>query len=88
MVETSDNDELLADLFRHPGWPILTQRLKERKAKDTQSLALGILAVTTPLNQREIDETRGFWRGADYLLRETSNAAKALERPTKEGEPV
>ena len=84
MVSTSENDDLLADLFRHPGWAELELRLVARKDFDTKTLALATLTATTLIDQRKVDETRGFWRGADWFLKETKRGARAYERTNNE----
>ncbi len=80
------SDDLLADLFQHPGFTVLKERLQERKNKDLDVLARSILYLNGEVDQRAIDEKRGFWRGADWFLTETKKGASAFAHEHEESE--
>lgn len=82
-----DRARELSKLQEHPSWPILKTELER-----VRDLYVGRLARTfatggisaLPLNQREIDYQRGFFRGAKWILDNPdmaeSTLMKALER--------
>lgn len=61
--------ELIAGLLKHPGYQALVAELEAKREQYFANLAKGIATQQTPVDQREIDEKRGFWKGAIYALK-------------------
>ena len=73
-------DAQLDDLFRHPGFEVLKKRMHEQRTDDARILANTILHSNNVIDQRLIDERRGFWRGQDWFIRETKRGARAYTK--------
>jgi hypothetical protein len=72
--------DLLADLFKHPGFKVLTERVEaeiERKKGHIISTALN---TQTAVDQRKIDQTRGFIEGYKEFLKQTEKGSKAFDQ--------
>jgi len=81
VAKSSDHDDALLDeLFRHPGFDVLKKRIEETREDDALILANTIIRSTHPIPQRMVDERRGFWKGADWFLRETKRGASAFTK--------
>ncbi len=79
-VAKEHEDVLLNELFNHPGFEVLKKRLKEQETDDALILARTILQSNKPIDQQQVDERRGFWRGADWFIRETKRGASAFTK--------
>ena len=81
MAKSSDHDDaLLAEVIKHPGFTVLRDRVERRRELGSLRLADKIIASNKPIEQREIDEERGFWRGVDWFIRETKRGASAFDK--------
>lgn len=85
--------ELVAGLMKHPAYKVLIEELEAMRERYFATLARGIATQTGPVDQREIDEKRGFWKGAIYALKvfpkQTSNDwDKYVEAVLKESDAV
>lgn len=98
---TSEELEFLDQMSRlleHPGFQMLTERVKEKREQYRLNLATGIGMTgdwnAPPVDQREIDYKRGFWNGAVFaLVRFPKQFAKdwekfVAEQTTKESDPA
>lgn len=83
-ISTSETDAILADLLQHPGFEILKSRIEETKDKQALRLAGTMLHSNDLIDQRKVDEMRGFWRGVDWFIRETKRRANAFEKGVEE----
>lgn len=79
--DLSDQDDvLLADLLKHPAMSVLMRRVEARKTEDALRLAKKIVEQNYPIDQRSVDETRGFWRGVEWFIRETKRGGHAFDK--------
>jgi hypothetical protein len=78
------DDSLLADLLQHPGFEVLKKRSEDRAVEEALKLADTMLHSNAPINQRKIDEMRGFWRGVEWFIRETKRGARAFDKGVEE----
>ena len=60
--------EQISALLKHPGLQVLRAEIKVAREKYIANLARGLAMHTDPVDQREIDEKRGFWKGAIWAL--------------------
>lgn len=85
--ELGDSVRELSKLVEHPSWPVLRAEFEKRKDAYVSKIARGLTAGgidAKPIDQREIDYTRGFIRGAQAVLDTPDNALKALEEALRE----
>lgn len=81
------DDQLLAQLAQHPGWEVLEKRFLEKRDQYFVNLGRQIQGNRTePLDQRVIDEKRGFWLGGVWLLKEAKSAKATFERENEKGD--
>jgi hypothetical protein len=78
----------LAELRKHPAWPILRQHFEDKQNEDALSLAHSLIWDSKPVDQRKLDEARGRWRAYRQILGTPDLAAKRLEKLTKEDDRV
>ena len=87
--ELGDTVRELAKLVEHPSWPALRSEFEKRKEAHVTKIARDLAAGgidAKPIDQRHIDYTRGFLRGAQAVLDTPGNALAALEEALrKEG---
>lgn len=80
---TRHEQQLIADLMKHPAWPVLTEVI-ERHEKTT-TLALGRKAMKGELTSDHAAEMRGFYRGCRFVLHEVAASFRKVmendERP-------
>ena len=82
-----EEDEMIAALTESLPFRALQARVKRNHKKYAQNLADGILTQKRPVDQREIDEKRGYFRGAKhYILYLPAFLAGKLEDQAKESE--
>ena len=81
--ELGDTVRELAKLTEHPSWRTLRSEFEKRKdayiTKIARDIAAGGIDAKL-IDQREIDYTRGFLRGAQAVLDTPGNAMDALEK--------
>lgn len=84
-----DRAQSLSKLVDHPSWQTLRDELSRVKEAYMGRLARKLLAggiSATPVDQRELDYQRGFFSGAEWILKNPEQAessfAQALERMT------
>ena len=58
----------VARLAAHPDWEILTEEVKRRRDVYFKNFAQGLAKSRNLVDQREVDEKRGFWIGAIWAL--------------------
>ena len=75
----NDEDDLLASLADHPGWPVLEKLAGERQEKRVKTIANLLLTGADP-NMRDIDVERGERAGAKWLLRQPGLARERLTK--------
>ena len=70
MTRTKDPEamDLIAALINHPGYAALVEQLALAREQYFANFAKGLMASMNPIDQREVDEKRGFWKGAHYAL--------------------
>lgn len=61
--------ELITGLLQHPGYKALVEEILAARERYFANLAKGIATQAAPVDQREIDEKRGFWKGAVWALK-------------------
>lgn len=61
--------ELISGLLKHPGYLALVEQMLVAREKYFANLARGLASQAAPVDQREIDEKRGFWKGAIWALK-------------------
>lgn len=83
-IQKEHENVLLNDLFKHPGFEVLMQRIDKLSEEDALTLANTILHSGNPIDQRRVDEKRGFWRGVEWFIRETKKGARVFERMGEE----
>lgn len=76
----SHDDNLLAEWLKHPGAQVATQRIQETLHAKGEKIARDLLTRTAPIDQRMVDEARGFKQGAEWFLVEAKRGARAFER--------
>jgi len=64
---------LIQALQRHPGYTVLLDRILIDRERYFANLARGLMRQKGEVDQREIDEKRGFWAGAVWALKTFPN---------------
>ena len=73
--------EALATLAGHPGMEVLARLLRAERDRYFANFAAGLATSRRPVDQREVDEKRGFWDGVLYVAeRYPALAEKKWER--------
>lgn len=88
MVETSkelsseriERLELIARLADHPGFKALCDELEELEEKWYSNFARGLARNPGPVDQREVDEKRGYWEACRFVGRIVKLRTKELEK--------
>jgi hypothetical protein len=60
--------EAISQLYAHPAWAVLEQEVTAARDKFFTNFAAGLAMRREPVDQREVDEKRGFWAGAIWAL--------------------
>lgn len=68
----------LAAISQHPSWPDFLEEI-EAKATRLEKRTLSLCMGVAPVNQRDIDYTRGFINGMQYIALLSENAEARLE---------
>ena len=76
----SHGDALLTDLFKHPGWNVLEDRVNEELERRANALTTLILRTDAPVDQRKVDHARGLVEGVRLFRREVQRGARAFEK--------
>lgn len=76
----SHDDNLLAEWLKHPGAKVASDRVNAEIGRRTEALALLIVSTSAALDQRKVDEERGFKKGALWFLQEAKRGQRAFER--------
>jgi hypothetical protein len=82
------DDNLLAEWLKHPGAQVAISRVNAEVERRVSALATLIIATNAPIDQRKVDEERGFKKGALWFLTEAKRGQKAFERSKQGGETV
>lgn len=61
--------EQIRGLPDRPSFQLLVAEMERRASEEAQTLGRKILASKDPVDQRHLDERRGFWLGAMYALK-------------------
>lgn len=81
-----DADEVLADLARHPGWAILTERVMLYQTRQSEDLARHLLRSKDQVDPIELAYQRGVGFGMRWMLRHARNELTAFRaQDEKEG---
>jgi hypothetical protein len=83
----SHDDDLIAQIVQHAGFPALTERVNTEIARRKALLVTMLLGTDAPVDQRAVDKQRGVIEGVELFLREAKRGARAFERD-KDGETV
>ena len=81
--DLGDKARELAKLREYPSWETLRKEFEARRQTYLLKLARQIAAggpEADPLDQRQLDYSRGFLRGAQAVLDTPDNAIEALEK--------
>lgn len=78
----------MAKLTEQPGWPVLVAWIDRREREYFQRLATRLARHPTPVDQREIDEMRGYWRCAREFCKQPVKAMGQLTSEREEGDSV
>jgi hypothetical protein len=73
----------LAALSQHPSWPDLVAEIEAKKERIERSQLRKTMSIL-PVDQREIDFSRGFIAGMQYMAMIPQNAESRLEAYLKE----
>lgn len=77
--------ERLGRIKDHPSWHELRALFEERREKHYASLTSRLLAGAE-IDQRQIDRTAGFFRGAEWILNNPDQAQDSLKRALEKAE--
>ena len=75
----------LGQLKEHPSWAELRALFEERRAKHYESLTRQLLAGAE-IDQRHVDRTAGFFKGAEWILNNPDQAEDSLQRALEKAE--
>ena len=81
--ELGDTARELGKLVEHPSWPVLRAEIEARKRAYLDKIAREIVAGgpdAEPVNQREADYIRGFFKGVQAVLDTPDAAVRQLEK--------
>lgn len=83
----------IARLVKSEAFNRLLDEVKTARAKFYANMADGLMRSLRPVDQREVDEKRGFWKGALWALETLPNTAssdwdKHVEDALKESETL
>lgn len=87
MAGETDPKRRIAAVKDHPGWEDLVAEWRTVRERRTAQLGRSFMAGK-PLNQREIDLERGFWRGVEAVLMWPDQAETRVKKLVMEGENV
>ena len=73
---TPNEQQLLAELTKHPGWQVLKQIVEENAERKALSVAKQLLHTLEPLNQEQLFYDRGYWQAMTDLINKPERAAK------------
>ena len=76
----SHDDGLLVDWLNHPGCKVAQDRVNAEVKRRADLLSVAILKSPHPIDQRQVDEQRGFGLGAELFLREAKRGERAFKR--------
>lgn len=76
----SHDDNLLAEWLNHPGSAVAQERVAAEVKRRADLLSVAILKSPHPIDQRQVDEQRGFGQGAEWFLREAKRGERAFKR--------
>ena len=85
--------DALSQIAEHPSWNTLVDQVKDGREEYFRKLARQISSSAQPLDQRVIDEKRGFWQGALWAVYSFPHMNKKqwdtfIERQLKEAEQL
>lgn len=60
--------DAISTLAAHPAWAVLEQELGAARERYFDNLARGLATNRNAVDQREIDEKRGFWTGVIWAV--------------------
>jgi hypothetical protein len=81
------DDDLIAQIFQHPGWQSLSDRVNEAQELKRKALVTLILHTREPVDQAKVDFERGVMAGVELFLTEAQKAGRAFAR-NQDGETV
>lgn len=61
--------ETISFLVSHPGYEVLVEQIEAARKRFFENFARGLVSSPLPIDQREVDEKRGFWQGAIWALK-------------------
>lgn len=61
--------ELIYQLTQHAGWEKLAEYMQDRRQAFFANMARGLMGSKNPVDQREVDEKRGYWDAVDFIFR-------------------
>lgn len=79
-----DQNSLLASLADHPGFKVVEEMFKKHRAEFYENFTKKLYASSEPVDQRVVDEKRGFYLGGAWFIREVKKGQKAFARATEE----
>lgn len=82
MAGETDVNRRVAALADHPAWDDLRAMVQERQERQLAAVARAIVS-SGEIDQRRVDEERGFQRGVAWVLAAPSRAAEAAKRETE-----
>lgn len=75
-------------LSKHPAYPELVAEVERRKERDLKLLIADYVTMGNPVDQRQIDYTRGWWEALEWAVKVPGKATPTLEHALKEAEKV
>jgi hypothetical protein len=76
----SNDNDVLADWFKHPGMKLATERVNAELDRRKRLLITLALGTDAPVDQRAVDKQRGVIEGVSLFLQEAKRGARAFER--------
>jgi hypothetical protein len=73
-VLSEGDKQLLAELARHQGWPILKRLLQARREQDVRRYGQKMLFGKEDVPARETARVGGFYNGCDWLVQQADKA--------------
>lgn len=84
MPDLHDDQALLATLASNPGFLVAKRIFTEKREEYFLNLAKSLWTPGAVVDQRVIDEKRGFWLGLRYGIKAVEDAQRAFNKQTKE----
>lgn len=87
----AEEQEQIAVLSQHPAFKLLARAVEEERDRRMEGLARQFVSKADALNQRALDEMRGFFKGARWVAEtlpkeQYDGWVKAVDKAMEEGD--